>query len=71
VRHPSTLLCKPCGSRMPYGGQTLTLSCKRSAHYAAHLFERTSNWMGGNRNASAASRACRLQRHVTCQAQMT
>jgi hypothetical protein len=45
-------------------GLTPKLSCKRSAHQAAHQYAGLSALQPLNRNASAASRACRLQRHV-------
>lgn len=43
---------------------THKLSYNRSAQYAARQLGCTSISIGGNHNASAAMRACQLQRHV-------
>ena len=52
------------GSRL-----TLKLSCKRPHIPAAHQYARLSSVQPFNRNASAAPRACQLQRHVRSPAQ--
>ena len=58
-------------SQTPHCRLTPKLSCKRSAQYAAHQVARGSISIGGNHKASAAPRACRLQRHVRSQVELS